>query len=245
MAARFVWHELLTPDPPRAKVFYSELFGWHTEDIEVGGGRAYTLLTRDGRDVGGIVRLEPGPLPAHWMPYVAVPRVDDTVARARDLGARVPVSPMMVPRIGRFGVVVDPQGASFAAIQLDRVPPEEPEPPPPFVFCWHGLETHDPERAEMFYASLLGWSPSAVERGDERVRLLCAEGASLATVAEQPLATATPQWTSYVCVEDLALTHERAVRLGARAILPPTDSPLGRHAVVSDPTGAVIALQER
>jgi uncharacterized protein len=55
--------------------------------------------------------------PPHWLPYVAVDDVDATIARARKLGARIPVDPEDIPGIGRFGVLEDPTAAVLAVLK--------------------------------------------------------------------------------------------------------------------------------
>jgi predicted enzyme related to lactoylglutathione lyase len=69
-----------------------------------------------------------GHLPAgkqpHWLPYVAVDDVDATIARARKLGALIPVVPEDIPGIGRFSVLEDPTGAVLAVMK--PLPMEKP-----------------------------------------------------------------------------------------------------------------------
>jgi predicted enzyme related to lactoylglutathione lyase len=50
-------------------------------------------------------------------------------------------------------------------------------------------------------------------------------------------------WATYVAVEDADASNTRALALGAAQVLPPMDVPgVGRIAMVTDPTGANIAL---
>ena len=54
---------------------------------------------------------------------------------------------------------------------------------------------------------------------------------------------APPSWTCYVTVADVESAHRKAVELGAKSCMPPTPIPnIGRFAVITDPTGAAIAL---
>jgi predicted enzyme related to lactoylglutathione lyase len=39
------------------------------------------------------------------------------VATARESGGRIEAEPMDIPNIGRFAVITDPQGATFAIIK--------------------------------------------------------------------------------------------------------------------------------
>jgi predicted enzyme related to lactoylglutathione lyase len=56
-------------------------------------------------------------MPPHWLPYVYVDDPDATIARAKKLGATIPMGPEDIPGIGRFGVLVDPSGATIAVIK--------------------------------------------------------------------------------------------------------------------------------
>jgi predicted enzyme related to lactoylglutathione lyase len=67
----------------------------------------------------------PPQVPPHWNVCFAVADCDATVAKARELGATITVQPMDMP-IGRFGAMIDPQGASFSveALRRPRIPPK-------------------------------------------------------------------------------------------------------------------------
>ena len=52
--------------------------------------------------------------PSHWIPYIMVEDVDATCAKAESLGACIYKQPDDIPHMGRFAVLGDPQGASFA-----------------------------------------------------------------------------------------------------------------------------------
>jgi hypothetical protein len=53
---------------------------------------------------------------------------------------------------------------------------------------------------------------------------------------------ATPRWMGYVCVNDIDATVGRIRQLGGSVYVPPTDSNIGRIAVVADPQTAALAL---
>jgi hypothetical protein len=60
-----------------------------------------------------------GPVPPHWLAYFRVASCEETVAKAVVMGAKSLVPPMDVPKVGRFAVIQDPQGAVFAVIALN------------------------------------------------------------------------------------------------------------------------------
>jgi predicted enzyme related to lactoylglutathione lyase len=113
----FSWCELMTSDADAAKAFYTKLFGWATEDMEV-PGTAYTVVKAEGTAVGGIMPIPPegSGMPPAWGAYVTVSDVDLTARTAEALGGTLLVPPRDIPGVGRFCVIQDPQGAAISAI---------------------------------------------------------------------------------------------------------------------------------
>ena len=113
----FGWTELMTTDVASATRFYSELFGWETEDYPM-EGMTYTVLKVGDDPVGGIMAMPPGcpeTKPA-WGTYVTVDDVDATAGNVEQLGGKVLLPPKDIPKVGRFCVLQDPQGAVICAI---------------------------------------------------------------------------------------------------------------------------------
>lgn len=110
----FVWDELGTTDADDAQRFYGEVFGWTTSDMgpEYGGNRGET-------GIAGFMTLPDDSVQPHWQPYVAVEDPDSTAAKAKELGGSTLMEPMDVPKVGRLGVLRDPQGATFGIIKPD------------------------------------------------------------------------------------------------------------------------------
>ncbi len=61
--------------------------------------------------------MVPAEVPSHWLVYFAVDDTDAAVAKTQELGGSVRTAPMDIP-IGRFAVLGDPQGATFAVIRM-------------------------------------------------------------------------------------------------------------------------------
>jgi len=114
----FCWNELGTRDVPAAIKFYSELFGWTTTEMPMGEQGTYNIVFNNGKDLGGIYDMsccgEMGEVPPHWLSYVWVDDVDASAAKAGELGASICVPPTDIPNVGRFSVITDPTGATFA-----------------------------------------------------------------------------------------------------------------------------------
>ena len=119
----FCWNELATNDTAKAGDFYSTVFGW-TKKVQQMGPMTYTSFMNGERPAAGMYTLPPemANVPPNWMVYFAVEDCDATVAKAGSLGAQT-ISPAMdIPTVGRFSILLDPQGAAFAVIKLANPP---------------------------------------------------------------------------------------------------------------------------
>lgn len=114
----FGWFELMTTDVAASKDFYTALLGWTTQDMPM-ENMTYTVIKVDGEDVAGMMPVPPDSkdMPPVWGIYITVKDVEATVAKARDMGGKILVEPQDIPKIGRFSVIQDPQGAWFAVIE--------------------------------------------------------------------------------------------------------------------------------
>jgi predicted enzyme related to lactoylglutathione lyase len=116
----WVWHECVTSDVVGAKSFYAGVLGWEAYDVQMPTG-PYTLFKKDGKDVAGCMTIPvidgKAVCPTNWCSYVGVADVDATAKKATELGGKIVGGPMDVPGIGRFAVITDPQGASFAVFR--------------------------------------------------------------------------------------------------------------------------------
>ena len=117
-AGALCWTELTTSDMNAAEGFYTELFGWTPKHSAPGSPMPYTEFSAAGGPSSiGMMGKPPGMppyVPSFWMPYFQVASADDAAARATSLGAQVIVEPRDIPDAGRFAVICDPQGATFA-----------------------------------------------------------------------------------------------------------------------------------
>jgi uncharacterized protein len=115
----FSWNELMTTDPDAARRFYTELFGWTFETMNMANG-AYHAAKVGDTSVGGIMAMPPEPkaggMPPNWGSYVTVDDVDATVAQVGRLGGKLLVPATDIPAVGRFAVIQDPQGAALNVI---------------------------------------------------------------------------------------------------------------------------------
>lgn len=257
-AGRFVWHDLMSTDPAAAKAFYTRLFGWSCQERDMGPEiGTYTMWSAAGSDIGGLVPLDPGHgAPSHWISYVTVDDVEATTERVKELGGRVPVSATDIPGVGRFAVILDPQGAAISPFRYeDRegaggVPPELDGLPPVGHFCWYQVNARDLASAADFYASIFGWGVVKTRMEGVGPYYLFHRGSqevgSGMEIPKGPEGVETPgHWIAYVRVADAEATEAEARKLGAEVYVGTTEVPgIGRFAVLADPTGASFALWE-
>jgi hypothetical protein len=60
-------------------------------------------------------------MPPVWSIYITVDDVDATAQKTQELGGRVLMPPMDIPKVGRFCVIQDPQGAVICPIQYEQM----------------------------------------------------------------------------------------------------------------------------
>jgi predicted enzyme related to lactoylglutathione lyase len=101
----FVWDELATTDVSGATVrFYEALFGWTMDGAVFRAGH---------EPVAGLTAAST----SAWIVYVATPRLEQTVTRAREAGARVVSEPAEIDGVGHRAVVDDPGGAVVGLVE--------------------------------------------------------------------------------------------------------------------------------
>jgi uncharacterized protein len=134
-----VHFEIPADDPERAAKFYRELFGWDIQRFEgsqeeIEGMADYRpenfeywmvktvptdeqgMPTRPGVNGGLMKRMYPGQPPVN---YINVENVDQFVAKAERLGAKVMMRKSPVPKMGWFAQFTDPEGNVCAIWQTD------------------------------------------------------------------------------------------------------------------------------
>lgn len=108
------WNELWSKNPKKMANFYTELFGYSIETMEMPNGDY--LIAKNGETPRGGIMGAPEGAPAHWAFYITVSDVDATVAKAKKLGGKLVGDLMQVPGVGRFGFVQDRQGTTLGVI---------------------------------------------------------------------------------------------------------------------------------
>jgi predicted enzyme related to lactoylglutathione lyase len=94
----FNWVDLSASQLDKQSDFYEALFGWTHADFPLGEGMTCRMFKADSHSVGGVSQLLPDMLakgrPSAWNTYVAVDDVDESVARAAELGGAAAIPAM-------------------------------------------------------------------------------------------------------------------------------------------------------
>jgi len=118
----FGWNELVTPDPPRAMRFYSDVFGWTCTPIKVGPAD-YIEVKNNGEAIAGIcsqpVGLPSGVRSQGWGSYITVTNADAIAAKVVEQGGAI-VTKQFVAGVGTIVVFRDPMGGHLAVIEYHQ-----------------------------------------------------------------------------------------------------------------------------
>lgn len=242
MSGAFVWFEYVSKDVKQAQAFYGELFGWTIQEVPMPDG-PYAMIASGGKTIGGYQPTPPGAPPeSQWLGHLRVDDASAAGAKITKLGGKVLKAPFKVGDFGTMAVAADPHGGMFALWQ-----PAKSEPLPEATtgsFCWNELTSKDPKASVAFYSAVGGFTSEAMEMpGMGTYSVLNSGGQARAGILAPPMPEAPHAWTPYVQVESADKSTERAKKLGATVVVPPTDVPgVGRFSIVIDPLGAAIGI---
>jgi predicted enzyme related to lactoylglutathione lyase len=114
--SEFCWNELATPNAHAAKDFYGKLLGWTFID-KTDGDMTYTMIQNKDQTFGGMWQIptdQQNHIPPHWLGYILVDNLEETLQNAEQLGATVTMPITPVGDMGRFIIIQDPTGAHIA-----------------------------------------------------------------------------------------------------------------------------------
>jgi predicted enzyme related to lactoylglutathione lyase len=249
------------PDPRAATAFYSDLFGWETEDLmpEDHPG-SYVLGSVRGRDAAAIVSQHGAPAPSEpvWTTLIWVESADEAAAKAADAGGQVVGQPFDSPGGGRQAVLADPAGAAFSVWE-----PRERRGAQvvnePGAWAMSSLITDDPGDARRFYSELFGWDTRSFDMGGAEITMFTVPdfvgGEPQQPVPRDVVAVMAPpsdddegppRWMVDFWVADIDTAVSTLSDAGGEVLVPPYELMGGgmRQTVVRDPHGAVLTLTQ-
>lgn len=238
---KFVWFEYVSADAKKAQGFYGELFGWNTQPVPMPEG-PYEMIAVGGKTIGGYLPTPPGaPAHAHWISHLQTSDAKATAAQVKSLGGSIKKDVFKVGDFGQMAVVADPKGAVFALWQ-----PAKSEEPPKVEnghFCWNELGSADPEASVAFYRAVGGFEVDSMPMPEGTYHLLKSDSQPRAGIMKQMMPQQPHAWLPYVQVANADATSDKAKKLGANVVVPPTDIPnVGRFAIFADPQGAALGI---
>jgi len=237
------WVDLGVEDIPKARAFYSALFGWDIPEgpPEAGG---YSVASIGGRPVAGIGPKGQEEAPCSWTTYLASEDADETAAKIKAAGGQVLVEPMDVMDVGRMMVAVDPGGAVFGVWQA-RAHTGAQVVNEPGSQIWNENLSRNYEGNKAFYGSVFDYHFGDIGADGMNYATLDLDGRTVGGIGEigteQPAQTPA-SWGTYFAVADTDGAVAKVTELGGSVIAPAWDSPYGRMAVVADDQGALFAV---
>ncbi|HZQ34059.1 MAG TPA: VOC family protein [Mycobacterium sp.] len=238
------WIDLATSDLDRAKEFYGTIFGWTFETAgEQYGG--YVNAFKGGSPVGGLMATNPEwNAPDAWTTYFHTDDIQSTAKAGASAGGTSCVGPMEVPQKGWMAMGTDAAGAVYGLWQPTghrgfEVIGEQGAP------AWHQLTTRDFPKAVDFYRTVFGWETRVESDTDEfRYTNAVFNGEPLLGVMDGSafLGETPSHWSIFFGVDDVDKTLRVVTELGGGIVRGAEDTPYGRLAAASDPTGAAFNL---
>lgn len=249
LPGKMIWADLYTKNPAGEIQFYTGLFGWKAMAIKRPSGASYTVLTNDGQPVAGVVfRAAPegDTGQGHWINYVAVSDVAQTITVAMGLGGKVLHPAKLLPDRGTQAILTDSQGSVLGVLHSSTGDPDDTE-PAMGSWAWAHLSARDPVAAAQYYHAVLGYTAEPDNRESRPdVFLLSSQQftrASIGPIPDRP--EAYPDWLGFVRVKNLDEAIAKATALGAHVLLTPKSTePQSRLAIVADPADVAIGLVE-
>ncbi|WP_339877657.1 VOC family protein [uncultured Algoriphagus sp.] len=115
----FLGQELWSNDPTQSASFYSSVVGYtaeETDDQKV----PYTIFKMGDMNCAGMLKNPAPSVRSHWVPYIRVSNLTETLEKATRAGAKVLVEPSPEIRNGNVALLMDPTGAPIAVQVYNR-----------------------------------------------------------------------------------------------------------------------------
>jgi predicted enzyme related to lactoylglutathione lyase len=235
------WHEMRSPLPEESAGYLAALLGDDVVTSDHGGGGSYSTILCDGLHVAGSAHTEHGRDPS-WNTYVRVPSVDLICHLALTKGGSVRVQPSGILGLDRRAVIADPTGAALTIIAGG----DDRRTVGAGAIGWDELRSIDPIESVRFWCSVFKWTASPILAARETQGMMFLNGGRpVASVHGALKSEPASRWLPIATVRrDLldAAVH-KAIRVGARIVVPPHPHPvLGKLAIFADPAGVELAI---
>lgn len=235
--------DLLTPAPKKSERFYRSLLGWSYRNSGEAGGEKRRVAMIEGLPVSAFHAEEDGQ-PSRWRVSFFVSDLEETVAKARELGAEIIQEPISLIDGGTMAVIQDPTGSLVGLLNLPNHEAMFAAGEPGAPVWFELVADNNFDEAVRFYHELFGWTVDVRHRTEtDGYAIAVAEDAAFAGIALAPEGT-NPGWISYLGVENIGKAVNLVVDLGGEVVVPVQDTEFGPVATIVDPAGATTILCE-
>lgn len=117
-------------------------------------------------------------------------------------------------------------------------------------FCWNELATADVGKAKAFYGKVFDWQFEDLPQDGMTYTIVKSKGAEkgfagIWQIPSDKQNVVPPHWMAYILVKDVRKSLAMAKENGAQEVKEVTEvSQMGLFAIITDPTGAHVALWE-
>lgn len=260
------WVDLHTARIDDARLFYEALLGWTFRNrftltavpdkvklstLHDGPDRSVTtVMALSNREpVADFVErsgsFEDMAILSTWYPYVHVDDLATTLDLVEPAGGLVLNPPARRGDAALVATILDPNDAMLCLWE----PIGAPQPAlhqHPGALSWLELETPDLDTATKFYGELFGWDAGEVSVNDHELgqtyTVFTRRGDRVAGAVESPMNGIPASWCPSFAVADVDASIAVSARNGGVLLAEPADIPVGRQAVLVDPTGAAFSI---
>lgn len=109
----FLGQELWSNEVSQSASFYSSVVGYTAEETDT-QKVPYTIFKMGDMNCAGMLKNPAPTIRSHWVPYIRVSDLNETIAKATKSGAKVLIEPSPEIRNGSVALLLDPTGAPLA-----------------------------------------------------------------------------------------------------------------------------------
>ncbi|WP_319576984.1 VOC family protein [uncultured Desulfobacter sp.] len=240
---KFVWFDLFTTDIEQAVPFYEHLFGWKSVPVNTSSSNLMTIFSND-KPIGNIVQRKKDTLASKWLSYLSVADFDLALKSIGRAHGKIIHNIGDLPDRGQVAIVSDDQKATFAVIKSSSGDPGDELGVNQWMDC--ELWTKNVNMAVLFYEQIVQYEPETIPLTETiTYTQLMRDGLRRGGVVKIPWKGIEPEWIPYVAVRDISSMTAKVEELGGKILLEPQIESLdGRVAIIADPCGAVLGLQQ-
>ncbi|PQJ19941.1 hypothetical protein [Tenacibaculum sp. SG-28] len=239
-----IWHDLITPNMTASQEFYSKVFGWTFESSNSKGAVTSKILN-NGKVIGGMIEVKTASVSVWITSMIVSPQdMSSKIKAAIEQGCKLALKPVKIPGRGKQVVLESPQGEEFAFITANDITNTYSK--ANANGDWIGIElwTSDADKSASFYAAMFDVIIDKKMIDSKPYWMFKKNTATVAGMILNPVTNQGSQWVSYVFNNQLSTVTQKTETAGGTVIVAPSSNVrAGKLAVIQDPFGALICVQ--